>query len=129
RQEQLQPPVPPVLDQLWQIRATDRAEDLDPPLEVGQPPIVRIDETVVPHLRALVDVRHAWRSQLQDLLRKRIQQPGVELRIDKRLEVIQELRRALAVHHAGDIVLERLFVPLVRAYPVREPGRLARELD
>src|SRR5262245_36147548 len=67
-----------------------RVEQSAPQRVVDRPAIVRVDQAVVQDFVALVEIGHAWRRQLDERHRERIEHAEPDERHDLNAEVVEE---------------------------------------
>src|SRR6476469_3193628 len=72
RQEKLDSAVAPVVEQLPGVRSLERGEDFLSLQVINRPPIIRIDQTEIPDLVPLINIRDPGRRQFEQDLRERV---------------------------------------------------------
>ena len=97
------------------------------PLVIDRPTVVRIDQAEVPELRALVEVRHAGRADLDRQLRQRVVDPVLGDQPVQLEEVLAE-RAVVGGEHRVHEPCHRLLVALARVDPAGVDLRLAHRL-
>ena len=118
RDEELDAPVRPAVEQRARLRPLERGQQLPAQLVIDRPAVVRVHQAVVPQVVALVDVRHPGHRQLEDQLRERVDHAELRHALRQRLERTHERAGRLAAPQQRRDELPHGLVPgVVRLHP------------
>ena len=92
--------------------------------KIHRPAVVRINQALVPELRALVEIRHAGRGQAQQRLRQAVERAGEPPAVPRNA-MISPRHRTRRIKRGGEEILRRGLIFLVRRGPFGDQFRLA----
>src|SRR6202011_4395781 len=98
-------------------------------LVVDRPAVVRIDEAEIPQLRALIEIRHSGRGDLDQELREAVVDAELRDALLKRLKLLEKRVRTSPIEHGIDEAENGVFVLLIGTEPARVHLRFTKRLD